>query len=311
MSTLYLDHKGVRLQKDGRAIAIYANDQRSGSLPLKLIDRVVVRANVQLDTGLLGALGEAGVGLLIFGGRSGRRQALIGMPAGGDARRRVNQVRRHDDPAWCERFAQRLVRHKIAAQSRLLQLAIAERPDQRYRLRKGYDTLRGVLETLATPLDRQRLRGLEGGAAAGYFKAFTRLFAPSLGFEGRYRRPPPDPVNALLSLTYTLLHFEAVAACLSVGLDPYIGFYHGLAHGRESLASDLIEPLRPRVDHWVWQLFRSQELTADHFRREGEGVRLGKVGRQTFYGGYEHWVGPYRRGLRRGAQMLVKAVDND
>lgn len=308
MSTLFLDRKGIRLKKDGRAIAIYDNDQRSGTLPLGMIERVVVRANVQLDTGVLGALGEAGVGLLIFGGRSGRRQALIGMPSGGDALRRVNQVRCHDDAAWCDRFAQRLVRHKIAGQARLLQLALGMRPDQRYRLRKGQDTVSGVLESLASPVDRQRLRGLEGGAAAGYFKAFNSLFAPSLGFDGRRRRPPPDPVNAVLSLAYTLLHFEAVTACLSAGLDPHIGFYHELAHGRESLASDLIEPLRPRVDRWAWQLFRAESLTAEHFRKEGEGMRLGKAGRQIFYGRYEAWVGPYRRALKRGTQGLVKAM---
>ncbi len=311
MSTLFLDRKGIRLKRDGRAIAIYENDQRTGTLPLGMIDRVVVRANVLLDSGVLGALGEARVGLLVFGGRSGRRQALIGMPGGGDALRRVNQVRRHDDPEWSDRFAQRLVRHKVAGQNRLLRIALQARPDQRYRLSKGLDTLAHVLQSLSFPVDRHRLRGLEGAAAAGYFQAFTHLFAPSLGFDGRKRRPPPDPVNAALSLAYTLLHFEAVTACLSVGLDPQIGFYHELAHGRESLASDFIEPLRPRVDRWIWELFRTELLTADHFRKEQGGMRLGKTGRQIFYGSYEAWVGPCRRALKRGAQRLVKSIGEE
>jgi len=107
---------------------------------------------------------------------------------------------------------------------------------------------------------------------------------------------------------YTLLHFEAVTACLGAGLDPHIGFYHELAHGRESLASDLIEPLRPRVDRWVWQLFRNESLTAGHFAGQGAGVRLGKAGRRVFYSGYETWVGPCRRALKRGAQGLVKVM---
>lgn len=311
MSTLFLDRKDIRLKKEGRAIALYENDRRTITLPLGMIERVVVRANVQLDTRVLGALGEAGTGLLIFGARSARRQALIGMPTGGDALRRVNQVRRYDDAPWCDRFAQRLVRHKIADQARLLQQALYARPDQRYCLRKGHDRLIGVLNTLSSPVDRPRLRGLEGAAAAGYFKAFTTLFAPSLGFNGRRRRPPPDPVNALLSLAYTLLHFEAVMTCLSTGLDPHIGFYHELVHARESLACDLIEPLRPRVDRWVWQLFRSESLTANHFTTQGEGIRLGKTGRQIFYSRYEAWVGPYRRALKRATWGLVKAIGKE
>ena len=94
----------------------------------------------------------------------------------------------------------------------------------------------------------ERLRGIEGAAAAAYFQGFTRLFPPSLEFTGRNRRPPRDPVNAVLSLSYTPLHFEAVQAVCAAGLDPLIGFYHELVFGRESLASDLIEPLWPKVD---------------------------------------------------------------
>ncbi len=96
---------------------------------------------------------------------------------------------------------------------------------------------------------------------------------------------------------------------LAAGLDPYVGFFHDLSHGRESLASDLIEPLRPRVDRWVWQLFRSESLTGAHFHEEQGGVRLGKAGRSIFYACYEGWAGPHRRALARGVRRLIRVLD--
>jgi CRISPR-associated endonuclease Cas1 len=95
--------------------------------------------------------------------------------------------------------------------------------------------------------------------------AMAAVMPPALQFTGRNRRPPRDPVNACLSLGYTLLHAQAVQACAVAGLDPLLGFYHRPAFGRESLASDLIEALRPAVDLWVWELVRSRTLLEDHF----------------------------------------------
>jgi CRISPR-associated protein Cas1 len=149
------------------------------------------------------------------------------------------------------------------------------------------------------------LRGIEGAAAAAYFGGYTRLFAPALGFSARNRRPPRDPVNAVLSLAYTLLHYDAVRACQIAGLDPIIGFYHRLDFGRESLASDLIEPLRPAVDAWVWTRFREQRLRPEHFEQRADACLLGKAGRGHFYAGWEAFARPRRRLLRRLARQLA------
>ncbi len=116
--------------------------------------------------------------------------------------------------------------------------------------------------------------GIEGAAAHLYFQALTEVFPPAMGFRGRQRRPPPDPVNALLSLGYSMLHTQAVNSCRMVGLDPAIGFYHELAYGRESLAADLIEPLRPRYDRWAWRLLAEKQLRDYHFNRTANGCSL-------------------------------------
>ncbi len=150
------------------------------------------------------------------------------------------------------------------------------------------------------------LRGLEGAAARAYFQGLTALFPPALEFSGRNRRPPRDPVNACLSLGYTLLHFDAVRACHLAGLDPLLGFYHRPSFGRESLACDLIEPLRPHLDRQVWHLFRDRTLRDDHFSQDKGACLLGKAGRAAFYQDYESHAAATRRLLLRQCRILAK-----
>lgn len=307
MTTLYLDRRDTRLTLEGRALAIYADAERRGTVPLHLLDAVVMRSAVTLESSLLAQLAEAGIGVLIFGGRNASKVAVVHGRSHNDGARRIGQLRRVDDPAWCRRWARVLVRGKLRRQQRLLAQAAAERPDLRQALSKGQQALAQARQRTAEPQPRSlgTLRGIEGAAAMGYFRAYATLFAPELDFTGRNRRPPRDPVNVALSLGYTLLHYEAVRACYGAGLDPIVGYYHQLDFGRESLASDLIEPLRPLVDHWVWTLFRTRRLRPDHFAGDDDACRLGKAGRQVFYAGWEGFIRPHRRLLRRVARKLA------
>jgi CRISPR-associated protein Cas1 len=152
------------------------------------------------------------------------------------------------------------------------------------------------------------LRGVEGAAQAGYFRAYTSLFPEALGFHGRNRRPPRDAVNACLSLGYTLVHFEAVRAAHSAGLDPHLGVFHELAFGRESLACDLIEPARPAVDAWVWELFRTRALRVEHFTVDKGACLLEKTGRARFYERFEPLLIGVGRGLRGSCRLLARAL---
>ncbi|HUM96198.1 MAG TPA: CRISPR-associated endonuclease Cas1, partial [Candidatus Competibacter sp.] len=234
-----------------------------------------------------------------------RRAALLLGPGHGDARRRLAQYRTAFEPDARLALARRLIAGKLAAQIRLLEIAQAQRPDVRKPLHDGIATLRGLQPKLATAADRDAVLGLEGAGAAAHYAALTALFPPSLHFTGRNRRPPRDPVNACLSLGYTLLHFEAVRAAHGAGLDPLLGFYHEPAYGRESLACDLIEPLRPRLDGWVWGLFRERQLREHNFVEDKGACLLVKGGRQTFYAAYECWAPPLRRYLRRECYRLA------
>jgi len=154
------------------------------------------------------------------------------------------------------------------------------------------------------------LRGHEGACARVYWQALTAAFAPGLGFTGRNRRPPRDPVNAVLSLAYTIATFEAGRQVQRVGLDPMIGFLHSPSFGRESLACDLIEPLRPRIDLWAERLFRERSLRKEHFTQgDQQACLLGKAGRAAFYEALDETLPVWSRWLGQTAGALNRLLD--
>ncbi len=263
---------------------------RQTTVPLRLLERVIVQGSkIRLEAGLLGRLGEAGVVLVILSPRHSKRVAYVTGTAHNEAAIRLAQASRVMDGPFCDEWAASIVKAKTTRQMRFLQAAARVRPDIRKPLFDAVQQLTGTLDKLeqGDSLSAASLRGIEGQAARAYFAGFGTLLPPSLAFTGRNRRPPRDPVNACLSLGYTLLHHEAVRACHTAGLDPWLGFFHRRAFGRESLASDLIEPLRPTADRWVWEMFRERTLRDSHFHGANGACLLGKAGREVFYKRWE------------------------
>lgn len=308
MTTLYLDRKTAALEREGESIVVRDRNGGRTNLPMRLLERIVIRGTVALDTSLIGHLGEHGIVVSILSGRFHRLQGSFTGPLHNDARRRLGQARAYDDPDWCRHWNRRLVALKLRNQQRLLSEIRACRPDARAGLSRTIEILRDARARLSNISDPSpdTLLGVEGGAARAYFAGLAVVVPPAMGFSGRNRRPPRDPFNALLSLGYTLMHSDAVKAVWAAGLDPYLGFYHRPDYGRESLASDLIEPLRPRVDRLAWQLCRDQVVTVRHFSRDGQACLLSKAGRHHFYKAYEQAMGPSRRALRRVAFTLAR-----
>jgi CRISPR-associated protein Cas1 len=308
MATLVLDRPNLELRADGAAIALYENGDRRGTVPLNLLERLVIQGNVRLDTSVLGRIADEGVATVLLSRRHGRRVAFLLGGLHSDASVRVAQCQLSFDRSWCDAWSRRVVRCKILGQTRFLRHALAARPDCRKPLVDALESLRAALSSVSgnDDIHAARVRGFEGAAAAAYFRGVSALFPESLGFAGRTRRPPRDPVNACLSLGYTLLHFEAVRACHAAGLDPLVGFYHRPAFGRESMACDLVEPVRARIDAWVWSLFRERQVRAESFTHDKGACVLNKAGRARFYECYEEAAVPMRRHLRRECGVLVR-----
>lgn len=312
MAMLLLDRAGLELSCDGDALALHEGGARRGSVPLKLIERCVIQgASTRLDSGVLLKLAEAGVATVLLSPRMQRRVAIVLGPAHNDAALRLAQTQRVLDEAHCLRWSRELVRGKLQHQRRMIRRWKAARPDARKPLtdaEQGVETALCALADPETALTLAQLRGIEGAAARAHFGGLAAVLPPVLGFAGRNRRPPRDPVNALLSLGYTMLHAEAVQACHQAGVDPLLGYYHRPSFGRESMASDLIEPLRAQVDGWVWQLTRDRSLRADHFSDDRGACLLGKAGRSIFYAQWALASRPWRRWLRRVAAGIAREL---
>ena len=315
MTTLYLDRKGLELRLDGQALALYESDRRVRTVPLALLERIVIRAETVMSSGVLCALADAGTAVIMLSGRQGRRVALVHGRAHNDARIRLAQYEHAHDHAYRLSWAQDLVKTKVTHQRKFLERALAERPDLRKPLSDALDTLLSIQTSLVDGshgiAETNKLLGIEGAAQAAYFRGFMTLFPESLGFTGRNRRPPRDPVNACLSLGYTLVHFEAVRVAHAAGLDPLIGFFHVPAFGRESLACDLVEPLRPRVDAWVREMFRARLLRGEHFRMDKGACLLDKTGRARFYEQFEPFLNSTSRALRRYCRLMVRMLQEN
>ena len=316
MGMLLLDRAQLEVRSEGETLALYEAGVRRGTVPIKLVDRCVISGSqTRLDSGVLIKLADAGATTVLISNRHPRRAAVVLGPQHNDAAVRLAQALRVVDEAWCKAWALGVVRAKLGRQERALHQLQAQRPDAR---KATFDALRALIAIQAT-LDifaapdhdiptLDTLRGLEGAAARAYFGGLAGVMPPALEFTGRNRRPPRDPVNACLSLGYTLLHAQAVHACGVAGLDPLLGFYHRPTFGREGMASDLIEALRPAVDMWVWELLRSRTLSRDHFTRtpDSGACLLGKAGRGIFYDSWNKQAKLWGRWLRIRAQELVR-----
>jgi CRISPR-associated protein Cas1 len=150
------------------------------------------------------------------------------------------------------------------------------------------------------------LMGVEGAAAARYFSLWAGLWQPPWHFPGRNRRPPRDPINALLSLGYTLALSRVGQLAALRGLDPAVGFLHSPVDGRPALALDLLEPVRPWVDQWVWRLLDSGAFTPEDFTHgKADGCRLAKAARAVFY---REWHSEEDQWLPRPARHSLAIV---
>jgi CRISPR-associated protein Cas1 len=211
---------------------------------------------------------------------------------------RVNQYRTFSDPARALALAKAVVKAKIANQRVLLMRSLrAKGQDDAEPIRGSDDPAAEEMARMLARVDdvptTDILLGLEGQAASAYFGAFRRMLyasGPSSGFDfqARNRRPPRDPVNALLSFGYAILAKDAFSALLTVGFDPYLGFYHGGKHGRPSLALDLMEEFRAVIaDSVVLTLVNNGMLSTSDFIAWNGACQLTEAGRRTFFETYE------------------------
>lgn len=288
LNTLYITTEGASLRKDGENLVAEVEGTERARIPFHMLSSLVAFGAVFVSPPLIQALAPLGVSIVLLD-RAGRFQARIEGPVSGNVLLRRAQYRASDQP---DEIVRSIVSAKIANQRAVLQRALRDYGAEmasplRSEVEAVVERQAQILRRVAVTSDGlDVLRGCEGEAAQGYFAVFDALVRSpdaDIRFEGRSRRPPLDPVNAVLSFLYTLLTHDCRSAAEGVGLDPAVGFLHRERPGRPSLALDLMEELRPLfVDRLALSLINRRQLRSRDFdRHEGGAVLLNDEGRKT------------------------------
>jgi CRISPR-associated protein Cas1 len=277
LNTLYVTTQGAYLRQEGETVVVEVEKEIRLRLPLLNLGGIVCFGNVLCSPFLLGACAEAGVAVSFLTEHGRHLADVVGAPSGNVLLRR-EQYRRADDPVACTALARAFVAGKIANARHVLRRAARENATNTAAVEAAAETLAHRLRSLAAADSLDSIRGVEGEAAAQYFAVFGNLIAQqrdAFPFGDRNRRPPLDPLNALLSYLYTLQRFDAAGALAAHGLDPAVGFLHRDRPGRDGLALDLQEEFRaPFADRLALSLVNRQQIRPEHFRNVENGAVL-------------------------------------
>jgi CRISPR-associated protein Cas1 len=287
---LYVQTQGAFVGKRGQSLVVRAEGQELTHVGLKDVSQLVLCGNVQVSMQTMHLLCEADVPVVMLS--SG--MWFYGISHGQSLRNaydRAAQFHTAADPARCLEFARALVRDKAANQRTQLRRNAPPTQDLDRAMADFDQTIRRVESVNSI----DSLLGMEGNAARIYFSRFGKMLKPrdfdaatAFDFNCRNRRPPKDPVNAMLSFAYAMLAKECTVALLAEGLDPYWGLYHRPRHGRPALALDLMEPFRPVIaDSAVITAINTGMVRAAHFERAASGCAMNDAGRKGLLSAYE------------------------
>ena len=314
---LYVQAHGAIVSKRGQELVLKRRDHDNVHTRLIDISMVSVFGNVSVTPAALAALADRSIPVchFSFGGwfravthALGHRNCML----------RLHQYRTSQHPETSLALAQGFIRRKILNCRTLLRRnAVDPSAEDIHRLKQ-------LSDQAARAGDTATLLGVEGMAARIYFSSFPKMLkaqdqesAEAFDFTHRNRRPPNDPVNALLSLAYSVLSRDWTVALLAVGLDPYLGFFHRPRFGRAALALDLMEEFRPLIaDSVVIQVVNNGEVRPRDFVRRGAGVNLTQRGRRRFFRAYErrmahlvrHPIFQYRASYRQILELQARLL---
>lgn len=282
LNTLYVTSQGAYVGKDGLNVVAKAEGHEIGRVPIHMIGSIVCFGRVSISPAAMGFCADEGVSISWLK-ENGRFLARVEGPVAGNVLLRRKQYSCTDDGDSCATIVRGIIAGKTLNQRAVVRRALSDHgegmtPESRERLQTAQARLTHIARRTGKPATVDELRGLEGEAANVYFSVFNDLLRTDdaeLIFNGRSRRPPLDPVNAMLSFVYTLLVHDIRSALETVGLDPAVGFLHRDRPGRPSLALDLLEEFRPFfADRLVLSLINRRQVKASGFRLMENGAVL-------------------------------------
>lgn len=308
MANLYLIEQGSVLRKTGDRLIVEKDDTELLEVECFKIDTVFLFGNVHVTTPALTELLEHGIELALLT-QSGRLKGQLTPPKTKNVLLRMAQYQKSQDRQIALPLARAFVSGKVRNALALLTRQHRNYPERGFTVYR--EELDRLLNSVAATEPLDSLRGVEGTAARHYFAGFALACRTELSFEGRRRRPPTDPINALLSFGYTLVGAELTSLLDAMGYDPYIGFFHQLDYGRPSLALDLLEEFRvPAVDRLVLNLTNLRTLQASDFIADEEtgGLRLDRKALGKFFRAYEAHLNKEFTDKSTGITMTLRKV---
>ncbi len=307
---LYLTEQGSILRKAGDRLLVEREDQLLLDIPYHKLEAVLLFGNIQVTTQAMGELLDKGVHLSLFTLHGVFRGSLT--PARGkNVELRIAQFTTFRDHEKSMANARATVAAKIANGTAVLQ-SFRRHSDPGGEFDARLKTLEESAARCAGAADLEVLNGIEGAAARDYFDLLMRFNRSELAWKGRIKHPPTDPLNALLSLTYTLVEHELRALAEGVGLDVAIGFMHQPDYGRPSLALDLVEAFRhATADRLVMFLVNKRMLEEGDFESggEGRGVVLKPKSMTRYFAEYERWMLKKAEGRTSFRELLRTEVE--
>jgi len=317
MATLYLTEQGSVIRKTSDRLVVTKKREVLAEIPCEKLETIFLYGAVQVTTQALAELLDNGIELALFT-LSGRLRGQLTPAKAKNVVLRMKQYELMADKQRCLALAKEVVAAKITNAAAVLRRYRKNDPEAvplgSFQDLDDFQKRAGATGTL------DELRGTEGAAAARYFAAMARLVPSGFEFTGRNRRPPRDPLNALLSFGYVLVGNELQSLLDGMGFDPYLGFYHQLDYGRPSLALDLLEELRsPLIDRFSLGLLKLRKLVPEDFQSTPEkGVVLTKEALKIYFRAYgEELTRPieldgetltFRQLFRRQAERLAAAL---
>lgn len=288
LNTLFVTSEDVYLSLEGENVLANREKEVVARYPLHTLQSIVSFSYSGASPALMGACAEKGIGLAFCTPR-GRFLARVCGENNGNVLLRREQYRIADDDRRSCAIARNMIFGKLTNSAAVVQRTLRDHGPRvtECGLEDAVSTLRGLLPQVLEQTGLDALRGLEGVGASAYYGVFDHLLLSrkeEFFFHGRNRRPPLDRVNAMLSFAYSLLAHDCASALESVGLDSYVGFLHRDRPGRESLALDLMEELRPcMADRFVLTLVNNRAIKPEDFQTQDSGaVLLTEEGRRKF-----------------------------
>lgn len=292
LNTLYVLTPNSYLFVKGETVAIHVGGEEKVRIPAHTLDAILCMGNTTVSTPFIQFCGERGIALSFYS-EYGRFYGRVNGPVHGNILLRRRQFAALEDPLSRLYLARGFLLGKLVSAKEVLLRSRREQDDEAAR-EQLTDAAQRIADIAGQMLEAQTvdtLRGLEGVAASAYFGAFPDMLKtkdPAMRFDGRNRRPPDDPVNAVLSFLYTLLKNDVQSALEGVGLDPAGGFLHALRPGRPALALDLMEELRaPLCDRMALALINRGQITAESFERLTAPVWLKERARKTILAAWQ------------------------